>query len=220
MFMKHFTGWQYLLIDVANQAGFDKLTFEERIKWSETHLESLENLSDIAEVPPLYLKAVQALRKAQRGIPTGHLVELDACASGIQIMSAMTGCIAGARATGLIDPDVRADAYSLLTQTMNEMLGGGLAVSRADAKSALMKCCYGSKKAPIEVFGENTVELNAFYQATEKVAPGAWELLQELLASWQPFALTHEWQLPDGYEAKVKVMAKKEIRIEVDELII
>ena len=216
--MKHFTGWQYLLIDVANQAGFDKLTFEERIKWTETHLESLESLVDIAEVQPLYLKAVMALRMAQKGIATGHLVELDACASGIQIMSAMTGCIAGASATGLVDPDVRADAYTQLTKTMNEMLGGGLEVSRSDAKGALMKCFYGSKKAPVEVFGEDTDELSAFYKAAVQVAPGAWGLLQELLGAWQPYALSHQWQLPDGYEAKVKVMVKKEIRVEVDEI--
>ena len=50
------------------------------------------------------------------------------------------------------------------------------------------------------------------------MAPGAWELLQDLLASWQPWALYHAWKLPDGYDAKVKVMKKHEVRIEVDEL--
>lgn len=77
---------------------------------------------------------------------------------------------------------------------------------------------YGSKAKPIEIFGEGTPELAAFYAAATVVAPGAWGLLQDLLASWQPYALKHEWQLPDGYEAKVKVMNKIETRIEVDEL--
>ncbi len=58
----------------------------------------------------------------------------------------------------------------------------------------------------------------AFYQAAHIVAPGAWELLQDLLASWQPYALVHSWKLPDGYDARVKVMEKKESRVEVDEL--
>ena len=39
---KAFTGWQWLLIDVANQMGKDKLTFEERISWTEANLDKLE----------------------------------------------------------------------------------------------------------------------------------------------------------------------------------
>lgn len=71
---------------------------------------------------------------------------------------------------------------------------------------------------PIQLFGEDTPELTAFYTAAANTAPGAWELLQDLLASWQPHALSHEWKLPDGFDAKVKVMQKVEARVEVDEL--
>ena len=81
-----------------------------------------------------------------------------------------------------------------------------------------MTSFYGSKLTPKELFGEDTPELAAFYQAAQAVAPGAWELLQDLLASWQPFALKHQWKLPDGYDAVVKVMEKVSARIEVDEL--
>ena len=100
--MQTFSGWQYLLIDVCNQFGGDKLLFEERIQWAEENLDQLESLVDQAETKPLYMKAVQAVRKAQQGIPSGHLVGFDACCSGIQIMSAITGCEAGATATGLV----------------------------------------------------------------------------------------------------------------------
>ena len=44
--MKTFTGWQYLLIDLANQFGHDKLTFEDRIQWAEANLNALENLAN------------------------------------------------------------------------------------------------------------------------------------------------------------------------------
>jgi hypothetical protein len=216
--MKTFSGFEYLLIDAANNYGLDKQTFEKRIAWSRTNLGTLEMHTDKAEVKPLFVKAVMAIRKAQKGLPTGHLVGFDAVCSGVQIMSALTGCIDGARATGLIDPDVRADAYSTCTDNMKAELGPGFNVSRAKAKDALMKAMYGSKAEPKAIFGEDTPELSAFYKAAYKTAPGAWELLQDLLGSWQAGALEHSWKLPDGYDAKVKVKVLKEARIEVDEL--
>lgn len=216
--MKFYTGWQYLLIDVANQFGLDKMVFEDRIEWATDNLHQLEALADQAETKPLFLKAVMAIRKAQKGIPTGHLVGLDATCSGVQVMSALTGCVAGAESTGMIDPDVRADAYSKVTHIMQGILGDKVDVSRADAKRATMTSYYGSKATPREIFGDKTPELAAFYEAMTVVAPGAWELLQDLLRSWQPYSLEHSWKLPDGYDARVKVMVKKDIRIEVDEL--
>lgn len=234
--LQQFTGWQYLLIDVANQWGWDKEVFEVRIAWSEAHLHELEDLSiqriiDERVLPiekrwkesALYAKAVRAIRKAQQGLPMGHVVGFDACCSGIQIMSAVTGCVAGATATGLVDPDVRADAYAKTTEVMNGILhaeGIVLDITRKQAKDALMTSFYGSKLKPQEIFGEDTPELNAFYQAAHIVAPGAWDLLQDLLGSWQPWALVHSWKLPDGFDARVKVMQKTvpPVRIEVDEL--
>lgn len=217
--MEKFTGFEYLCIDAANQFGLDKKLFNERIDWAKAHLDKLESMVGDADNKPLFVKAVMAIRKAQQGIPTGHLVGFDASCSGIQIMSAITGCKAGAEATGLVNPNVRADAYTTCTKVMNDILGGvGVSVSRSDAKKALMTSFYGSKEQPKAIFGEGTPELNAFYQAANTIAPGAWDLLQDLLASWQPYALSHQWTLPDGYEAKVKVMSPVEHRIEVDEL--
>ena len=69
----------------------------------------------------MYLKAVAAVRKAQAGTPTGHLVGFDAVCSGMQIMSALTGCHKGAHATGLVDPNHRADAYTDCTNLMSQL---------------------------------------------------------------------------------------------------
>lgn len=136
--MKHFSGFDYLLIDAANNYGLDKLPFEGRIDWATHNLDCLEGHAEYAETKPLFIKAVMAIRKAQQGLPTGHMVAMDGVCSGIQIMSALTGCVEGARSTGLIDKGVRADAYNSLTEAMNVILGGGLTVSRKDAKAALM----------------------------------------------------------------------------------
>jgi hypothetical protein len=200
---------------------------------------------------PLYIKAVMAIRKAQKGIPTGHMVGCDASASGIQIMSAITGCITGATNTGLIDPNVRSDVYTLGTNTMNELLKEdniSVATPRADMKDAMMTGFYGSKVQPallftvsdkerpkwikaikedpmntiMELLARTSPQLTAYYKAVKSIAPGAYELLNDLLNAWQPFAKIHQWQLPDGFEAKIKVMQKisntSRNRIEIDEL--
>ena len=219
--MIQYTAWEYLMIDVANSYGLDKKLFEERIEWAQTNIDQLEALADQAETKPLYLKAVMAIRKVQQSKPTGHMVGLDASCSGIQIMSAMTGCWAGAEATNLVNPSARNDAYSMCTENMNKALAAqflSVQVPRAKAKQALMTSFYGSKAKPIEIFGVDTPELKAFYNAAVELAPGAWELLHDLKGLWRAYALKHEWDLPDGYHARVKVMEKQETRVEVDEL--
>jgi len=218
--MQTFTGYEYLLIDVANQYGLDKETFDTRISWTTNNLANLEDLAKAKEwkEKPLYLAAVMALREVQQGQSTGHLVGFDAVCSGMQIMSAVTGCEAGAKATGLIDIGERPDAYTYVTDTMSQMLNKSLPQGRKMAKEATMTCLYGSKKEPEAIFGKDTEELNVFYKALYAVAPGACHLLDALINSWNPFALVHQWVLPDGFNARCKVYVQQKKRIEVDEL--
>lgn len=138
--MKCFNGIEYIAIDVANSFGHDKWEFENRIQWVKDNIDNLEALESGADKKtlPLYRKAVMALRKAMKGEATGHLVGLDAACSGMQIMSAMTGCVAGATATGLVNPNKRADAYTIVTETMNQQEGILVKVPRSDAKAAVM----------------------------------------------------------------------------------
>jgi DNA-directed RNA polymerase len=218
--MDRFTGWQYLLIDAANQAGLDKKEYAERLTWAEQNLDTLEFAVDQvkAKTRPLYLKAVQAIRKAQAGKPTGHLVAFDAVCSGMQIASVLTGCMQGGKATGLVDPNKRANAYAEVEQTMVSLLGYDVNVLAKQVKLAVMATLYGSKKEPKKAFGDGSEAHLAFQQALFSVAPGACRLLEVLRGSWQPYALTHEWTLPDGGHVVVKVMDKVKKRIEVDEL--
>ena len=135
--MNTYTGFQYLLIDCANHFGLDKLLFEQRIEWAQDNLHQLEDMTEQADVKPLFIKAVQAIRKAQNHQPTGHLVAFDAVCSGMQLMGVITGCESGARATGLVDPDRRADAYTETTSVMSGILGGAVDVPRADVKQSV-----------------------------------------------------------------------------------
>lgn len=223
MTMKEFTGYEYLLIDIANNnhLGGDKARFEERIAWTTSAMDELEEVAELNQWKerPLYLKAVQALRKAQAGLPSGHLVGMDAAASGMQIMSALTGCVAGARATGLVDPDVRSDAYQICTDIMSAKLGKQIPNARKSVKNAVMTSLYGSKEEPKNEFGDDTPELNAFQEALFEMAPGACDLLGDLVDSWQPWTKCHAWILPDGFQAKVKTTRKiEDVKIEIDEL--
>ena len=208
---KTYTGFQYLCIDIANSYGKDKDLFEDRIQWVLDNIKDLESLVPTADDQPLFLKAVMALRSSQKGNPTGHLISLDGVCSGTQIMSALTGCIKGATITGMIDPNVRADAYSSLTKEMNNlMVQDGLTeitISRDDAKQAMMKGGYGSVAVPKELFGD----LIGYYeQAFLNIAPGAAELLPEMLVN--------QWTQADGFEVVIPVMDTKSTRIQVDEL--
>ncbi len=222
MTVVNYTGWQYLLIDLANNNGLDsdKEVFEERIKWAEDNLDSLELFAanDNWKEKPLFIKATQAIRKAQQGKPTGHLMGLDAVNSGMQIMSVVTGCMSGAEATGLVNPNERADAYTKCTQLMNGILNSVVSIKRKLVKTAVMTFLYGSKKEPEALFGEDTPELHGFHKAMYKLAPGACDLLEALVSSWNPNGLAHSWQLPDGADVQISVMKQQQTRIEVDEL--
>lgn len=57
-------------------------------------------------------------------------------------MSALTGCVAGAYNTGMVDPRARMDAYSNTTAEMNKLLldsgHATITVPRKDVKQAVM----------------------------------------------------------------------------------
>lgn len=218
---QRWSGWEYLCIDLANHYGLDKELFEDRIQWVYDNFDDLEALAVNAETPELYRKTVMTIRRAQLGEEIGHIVHFDACCSGIQIMSALTGCYAGAYNTGMIDPRQRMDAYGNTTAQMNVIFAGqgmaSISVPRKDVKQAMMTSGYGSKAVPKRVFGEGE-KLEVFYEAAHVIAPGAFTLMDELLESWRPFALDHSYIMPDGFNAVIRVMQTKETRIEVDEL--
>lgn len=217
---KSYSAIDYLCIDIANCYGKDKWLFEQRIQWVKDNYPMLEMIADQAEDKPLYIKAVHELRQVVQGHPTGHLVALDATCSGIQIMSAITGCVKGADATGLVTSK-RADAYTDVTKQMNTILKlkgfNQIEVPRSDVKRAVMTSGYGSTQVPKEVFGDGDM-LATFYQAANTIAPAAFELMSALLDTWQPDALSHNWAMPDNFHVNIKVMQSKDVRVEVDEL--
>ena len=215
--MNHYSGLDYIKIDIANQYGIAGKTFKQRIAWVESKKKNLGNYMNRAKNPFRYAAAVMALDEVMAGKSTGYLVGLDASASGIQLMSALTGCVKGAANTGLAGKRPK-DVYSIITDVMNNLLNSSTTYERNDVKGATMTSFYGSKRQPKLAFGEDTPELKAFYQARELVAPGAAMLMKEMQAAWQPYALEHSWTMPDGFKVKKKVKAMIDTKIEIDEL--
>jgi hypothetical protein len=76
---------------------------------------------------------------------------------------------------------------------------------------------YGSTATPKEIFVKDEI-IDAFYSACYEEAPGAFSTLKLLRNAWQPHVLEHYWVMPDGFACDVKVLQKKETRVEIDEL--
>lgn len=225
--MKYLSALDYLCIDIANNVGKqgdflgDKDTFENRIQWVKDNVHNLPDYCDKAEDKYQYTKAIMALADVLAGKPIGHTVALDAICSGISIMSAITGCLKGCKATGLVATGYRPDAYTAVTDAMNRMLskqGIQTSISRKTAKDAVMQASYGSTRKPKETFGADTPELRAFEDACMEVAPEAFKLMGVMIDAWNPNTLEHSWYMPDAFSVKIKVLEEKETKITIKEL--
>lgn len=198
-----FTGLEYLKISVANYFGKDKQNWNERLLWLEFNKDRLEDLVQEADSPAKYFAAVQALRKAEAGLPTGFAVSLDSTNSGMQWLAILTGDRSAAELTNVIG-NQRNDAYGLVYQHMVDQLNESAQISRDDCKRAIMTACYGSEAVPQEVFGDGVL-YNTFIQTMEELAPAAWELNKAFIEIWNPSVSSYHWVLPDNFHVNQKV---------------
>jgi hypothetical protein len=202
--MQLLTPYQYILVDIANAMGLDKLSWDDRIQWTKDNDHKLESLVDQAETPPMFYGAVQALRDVQQGKPTGWGVSLDATASGAQILALLAGCEASASLCNVINVGARMDLYTAIYEAMLAETGGDSKITRADCKAAILTSLYGSMAQPVRVFGTGEM-LTLFYKTMETRMTGAWSLNKDLISLWQDDVLTHSWVMPDGFEVEIPV---------------
>ena len=132
-----------------------------------------------------------------------------------QILSVISGCKVGASNTGATG-QTRKDVYKYVTDEMGNLIDKEMVYDRSDVKAAFMTHFYGSKAEPKKAFGEDTPELEAFYQATEIVCPGASMLLPIMLGLWNPEAYEYRCDLPDGFQVIMKVKDTVDQKIEID----
>jgi hypothetical protein len=212
--MQHFTGLEYLKIDIANAFGMDKMAWVNRIIWVQDHLAYLEEYVDEANEPMLYLKAVTALRKTERGCKSGHAMMLDATASGLQIMAALSGCKKTAAHVNMVPTGSREDIYTHMVNEMNFHLPHWEYVNRDDIKKPLMTHFYNKMSQDTLT----DLQQQAFYNAMADSFTGAQAVMDLINQYWDQYALEHKWTLPDGHVARVKVTEMVNARIQVDEL--
>lgn len=221
--MTRFTPYEYLLIAIANANGMDKSLWIERIEWADkfvnenTFKQQLEYATDMCNEEPIIMaKAINAHNDVINGRDTGFLCNLDATASGIQVMSAITGCAIGAEKVNLVDNGKRNDLYRDVASEMNAL--HGTHVDRGMLKDPIMTTFYGSTAQPKKIFGTGTPELKAFFDTLATGLPGAYELLNCIQGLQDPTATEYQWTLPDGHTAYIPVMETVDKKVEVAEL--
>ena len=207
------TNLDNLKIAIAGHAGHDKVTWSERINWFNQQL----NLDvDTFDEPILGSKAIQAYLDSKKGIATGYTMSIDATASGLQVMAALSGCKVTAKACNMVNTGNREDIYQSVADSMNVNLDTNNQVTRKDVKKPVMTTFYNSEANPKETF--NKQQLEAFYKALDNTLIGALDVMEAINQYWDFESDVHMWTLPDGHVAKVPVTEMTNVRIEVDEL--
>jgi hypothetical protein len=206
---KEYTALEYLKIDIASNYDtkvLEKSNFETRINWFDSNEQNLDILVESAENTSLFFAGLQAYKKHLNNEPTGYLISLDACASGIQLLSVLIGCEKSIALCGLNNNN-RIDVYT----TLYDMMGFNTnTFERKPVKQAIMTTFYSSQAEPKKLFGENTPELAKFYSVLEKELPGPWMLNKALEALWSNLKLSHDYILPDGFNVHLPVMVDVE----------
>lgn len=216
--MEQYTPAQWLLIDLASQYGLDKKLFPERLEFGRSLLPLVEQAGDdpaeiklffqeyIAEAdePEMFCASLLAVSDVLRGRPIGYTVGLDAASSGPQLLSVLCRCLTGMMNTGAIDCGQVPDLYSLIRDNL------GFKAERTQVKKATVPYVYGSKREPLNVFGEDLYP--KFIKAYATVVPWAEWAKNTLINCWNSFAEYHEWDTPDGGVAHVKVIRGNETK--------
>ena len=131
--MDKFTPLQYVKIACANFFGLDKKTWQERIDWFDQNHSSID--SNAADLPILFRKGLRAYSDAMNGIPSRFIMDLDATASGLQIMSAISRDVEAMKMVNVISTTERSDAYTKMAELMT---AAGFPCDRGIIKDPLM----------------------------------------------------------------------------------
>ena len=205
-------------VEIASQAGQDKVSFDERVQWVNDNIMVLETISDEES----YQTAVYNLRNDIVG-----LISLDAVNQALQLYGVLRGDLQTSMSACVGSADVRYDAYQLLADKLNEHLSTTV-FNRDICKKPLMTTLYG-KKDVSGVLIENLLlddkeqevgrlrlleedsEGNSWFaehvsNTLYELFPLAIDTMQHILDEIQDKSKTqYNWTLPDGFIVKYDV---------------
>ena len=197
------TGIEYLKAEIAckHDKAYEKQTWDKRIDhYNELDFSDPDTFKKASN--PIGLRAAtNAMKDTHNNVPTGYMISLDACSSGLQILSLLVSCPKSFDLCGG-DSDNCVDSYTTIYNSMN--LHGAL--TRKEVKKAIMTSLYGSVATPEMTFGEN---VDIFYDTMESMAPGAWELNIALQELWDDIeGSSYTWIMPDNFNACIETKSK------------
>jgi len=248
--MQNFEGYEitedttkWIKVDIANQLGLDKLSFQERFNQINEKIDILESLQEQAESPKEYQKAVEGLRIAEKGLVPNSMVYLDASNQALQLYAVLTGDLKTAATCNLANGNKMADAYQLLANAMNKHMNLQC-FTRKNCKKSLMTTMYGKMDGWTEILeamyprmnyqiqlfardynleivinkdtGIGTIPAltNAFKEAMLDIAPKAVATMEAIQSLNKEGIGTYKWTLPDGFNVKYDVKVEENKIIE------
>lgn len=231
------SGRDWLIINIANLYGDDKLLFDERIAKYDLPIEDLRAMAEEAESPLEYMNAIDSLEEYNKTGECNSLVYLDASNQALQMYAVLTGDKDTAKICNLASGDKIEDAYKDLANLINNRLGKDY-LGRNHTKSALMTAMYGKEdissvimdaKYPLNDVAESTAKVaedlgfsleevkgqmrciefdKICTESLKKLAPRAVEQMTAILASHDPEATVIRWTTPNGFNVEFNVKVK------------
>lgn len=213
--MQKFSSLEYLMIDIANNYGLDKLIWDKRIEWTKNNVHTSADIQkhmNKADSPAqFYAGANEYLKYLEDPeYESGYGISLDSTSSGSQWLSVLTGDDASAKLCNVLNIGTRVDCYTAIYKKLEKIIGKNPLITRDKIKKAIMTVNYGSKATPRELFGEEYMDI--FEDLMSKEMPLAWELNNALVNMWMPDVTNYGWVMPDNFHVSVDV--KKKIKHE------
>jgi len=208
-------GRYWLAVHTANSWGYDKVSFDDRVAWTENHMYQIVNagrkgLADEwwmeAKQPLPFLAACRAWAYPEEAARIA--VEFDASANGLQHFSAMGLDPIGAAAVNLTPRDKPADPYgdvmAVAIGKCNDTPLGKQAkalITRDFAKSLVMPMSYGQTEWKAKELTSQHLIANGYGDAVEK-----WKLRDDALPLWHYLHNTMQASIGTTFSKAVEIM--------------